>query len=153
MGDAFVATREMRQDAPPCWISQGRESPIECLWRIFNHLVNYLTDIYRNASAKICVSALREQAAGHVQRLAVAPALFRVRPLSRCKHLFGRSVLRISEAAGREFKYVDVPEDAARDGMLQAGLPQWQVEPIMELHAINKQSRWSAVTSDIENVT
>jgi hypothetical protein len=23
----------------------------------------------------------------------------------------------------------------------------------MELHAINKQSRWSAVTSDIENVT
>ena len=59
----------------------------------------------------------------------------------------------LSEAAGRELKYVDVPEDAARDGMLQAGLPQWQVEPIMELHAINKQSRWSAVTSDIENVT
>src|SRR5438132_13458638 len=41
----------------------------------------------------------------------------------------------LSEAAGRELKYVDVPEDAARDGMLQAGLPQWQVEPIMELHA------------------
>jgi uncharacterized protein YbjT (DUF2867 family) len=59
----------------------------------------------------------------------------------------------LSEAAGREFKYVDVPQDAARDGMLQAGLPQWQVEPIMELHAINKQSRWSAVTSDIEKVT
>src|SRR5213080_503611 len=53
----------------------------------------------------------------------------------------------LSEAAGSELKYVDVPEDAARDGMLQAGLPQWQVEPIMELHAINKQSRWSAVTS------
>jgi uncharacterized protein YbjT (DUF2867 family) len=59
----------------------------------------------------------------------------------------------LSEAAGREFKYVDVPEDAARDGMLQAGLPQWQVEALMELHAINKQNRWSAVTSDIEKVT
>ena len=59
----------------------------------------------------------------------------------------------LSEAAGREFKYVDVPEDAARDGMLQAGVPKWQVEALMELHAINKQNRWSAVTSDVEKVT
>jgi len=76
MGDTFVATCEVRQDAPPCRISQGRESPIQCLWRIFNHLVNYLTEIYRDASAKICVSALRERAAGHVQRLAVARLLY-----------------------------------------------------------------------------
>ncbi len=59
----------------------------------------------------------------------------------------------LSEAVGREFKYVDVPEHAARDGMLQAGIPEWQVEGIMELHAINKQNRWSAITSDIEKVT
>jgi uncharacterized protein YbjT (DUF2867 family) len=59
----------------------------------------------------------------------------------------------LSDAARREFKYVDVPEDAARDGMLQAGVPKWQVEELMELHAINKQKRWSAVTSDIEKVT
>jgi len=54
---------------------------------------------------------------------------------------------------GREFKYVDVPEAAARDGMLQAGVPPWQVDLVMELHAVNKQNRWSAVTSDIEKVT
>src|SRR6266571_1225238 len=59
----------------------------------------------------------------------------------------------LSEVAGREIKYVDVPESAARDGMLQAGLPRWQVEALMELHAANKQNRWSAVTSDIEEVT
>jgi len=59
----------------------------------------------------------------------------------------------LSEAAGREFKYVDVPEGAARDGMLQAGMPKWLVEGLMELHAINKQNRWSYVTSDIEKVT
>ena len=59
----------------------------------------------------------------------------------------------LSEAAGREFKYVDVPEEAARDGMLQAGVPKWQADALMELHAINKQNRWSAVTSDIERVT
>ena len=59
----------------------------------------------------------------------------------------------LSEVASREFKSVDVSEDAARDGMLQAGLPKWQVEALMELHAINKQNRWSAVTADIEKVT
>jgi uncharacterized protein YbjT (DUF2867 family) len=59
----------------------------------------------------------------------------------------------LSEVTGREFKYVDVPETAARDGMLQAGVPQWQVELVMELHAVNKQNRWSAVTSDIEKIT
>ena len=59
----------------------------------------------------------------------------------------------LSEAAGRDFKYVDVPEDAARDGMLQAGVPKWQVDALMELHAMNKQNRWSAVTADIEKVT
>jgi len=61
--------------------------------------------------------------------------------------------LILSEVAGREFKYVDVPEAAARDGMLQAGVPPWQVELVLELHAINKQNRWSAVTSDVEKVT
>lgn len=59
----------------------------------------------------------------------------------------------LSEAANREIKYVDVPEAATRDGMLQAGLPEWQVDALMELYAINKQSRWGAVTIDIEKVT
>jgi uncharacterized protein YbjT (DUF2867 family) len=61
--------------------------------------------------------------------------------------------LILSEVTGREFKYVDVPEAAARDGMLQAAVPQWQVELVLELHAVNKQNRWSSVTSDIEKVT
>ena len=65
----------------------------------------------------------------------------------------GEVALILSEVTGREFKYVDVPEAAARDGMLQAGVPPWQVELVMELHAVNKQNRWSAVTSDIEKVT
>jgi uncharacterized protein YbjT (DUF2867 family) len=59
----------------------------------------------------------------------------------------------LSEVTGHKFKYVDVSEAVARDGMLQAGVPTWQVELVMELHAVNKQNRWSAVTSDIEKVT
>jgi uncharacterized protein YbjT (DUF2867 family) len=59
----------------------------------------------------------------------------------------------LSEVTGREFKYVDVPEAAAREGMLQAGVPRWQVDLVMDLHAVNKQNRWNTVTSDIEKVT
>jgi len=59
----------------------------------------------------------------------------------------------LSHAAGHEIKYVDVPESAARDAMLNAGMAGWQVDSLMELHAINKQSRWSTITSDVEEVT
>jgi uncharacterized protein YbjT (DUF2867 family) len=59
----------------------------------------------------------------------------------------------LSEASGQKITYVDAPEAAARDGMLQAGLPQWQVDELMELHAINKQGLWSAVTSDVKEIT
>jgi uncharacterized protein YbjT (DUF2867 family) len=59
----------------------------------------------------------------------------------------------LSQVASREINYIDVPESAARDGMLQARLPRWQVDALMELHAANKQNRWSTVTSDIEKVT
>lgn len=59
----------------------------------------------------------------------------------------------LSEATQREINYADVPEATARDGMLQAGVPQWQVDALMDLHATYKQNRWTAVTSDIEKIT
>src|SRR2546421_540656 len=65
----------------------------------------------------------------------------------------GEVALILSQVTGREFKYVDVPETAARDGMLEAGGPRWQGELVMELHAVNKKNRWDTVTSDIEKVT
>jgi uncharacterized protein YbjT (DUF2867 family) len=58
----------------------------------------------------------------------------------------------LSHVAGREIRYVDMPESAARDAMLNAGMAEWQVDLLMELHAINKQSRWSTVTSDVQEV-
>ena len=40
--NAFIAEREVREDAPPCRIGQRRESAIQHLGGIFNHLVNYI---------------------------------------------------------------------------------------------------------------
>jgi uncharacterized protein YbjT (DUF2867 family) len=59
----------------------------------------------------------------------------------------------LSTVAGKEIRYVDVPEAAARDAMLQVHIPQWQVDALLELHAINKQGLWDAVSSDIEKVS
>lgn len=43
----------------------------------------------------------------------------------------------ISEATGRDVTYVDVPPDAARQGMLHAGLPAWLVEDLLVLNTIS----------------
>jgi uncharacterized protein YbjT (DUF2867 family) len=59
----------------------------------------------------------------------------------------------LSTVAESEIRYIDVPEAAARDAMVQAHIPQWQVDALLELHAINKQGLWDAVSSDIEKVT
>ena len=59
----------------------------------------------------------------------------------------------VSNATRREIRYVDVPEAAASQAMLQAQLPPWQADALMELHAINKQGLWDPVTSDIERTT
>lgn len=44
----------------------------------------------------------------------------------------------LSEASGRTIEYVDVPEEAARQSMLNAGMPEWAVNAMAELNAIDK---------------
>jgi hypothetical protein len=63
IGNASVTVRQMREDAPAGWIGQRGERAIQNIWHIFNHLVKYLAEINRDASAKICVSALRQRTA------------------------------------------------------------------------------------------
>ena len=45
----MVAASKMGQDPPPGRIGQGRKCPIQCLRRIFNHLVKYLDATRPNA--------------------------------------------------------------------------------------------------------
>ena len=50
--NAFISEREVREDAPPCRIGQRRESAIQHLGGIFNHLVNYVARECRHANKK-----------------------------------------------------------------------------------------------------
>ena len=60
-----------------------------------------------------------------------------------------RAAKAIAEVSGRAIKYVDVPEAAAKQGMLGAGMPEWMVDAMMELHAIDKAGYAAAVTDEV----
>lgn len=45
---------------------------------------------------------------------------------------------RLTYAVGKPITYVDVPPEAARDAMLQMGMPAWNVDGILELYALWK---------------
>jgi hypothetical protein len=44
MSDAFIAARQMGEDAPPGRIGQGGKGAVQEFRRIFNHLVEYLNE-------------------------------------------------------------------------------------------------------------
>jgi uncharacterized protein YbjT (DUF2867 family) len=46
---------------------------------------------------------------------------------------------RISRITGRSVSYVDIPESAQRQAMLGAGMPEWQVNALLELQQYYKQ--------------
>ena len=65
----------------------------------------------------------------------------------------GEAARVIGDVTGRAVRYVDVPEDAARQAMLGAGMPSWMVEAMLELHAIDKAGYAAVVTDEVEKLT
>ncbi|MBI3581310.1 MAG: NmrA family NAD(P)-binding protein [Nitrospinae bacterium] len=58
----------------------------------------------------------------------------------------------ISAATGREFKYVDVPAEAARAGMIQHGVPAWYADSLLELYAGAKAGYAARLTDTVEKI-
>ncbi len=58
-----------------------------------------------------------------------------------------------SKVLNKTVQYVDVPEDAARQSMQDMGMPDWFVDAIMELYAVNKAGYTAGVTDTVEQVT
>jgi uncharacterized protein YbjT (DUF2867 family) len=52
----------------------------------------------------------------------------------------------LSEALGRHYEYVDVPDDAAREAMRAHGAPDWMVEGLAELNGAIKYGQSNAVS-------
>lgn len=58
----------------------------------------------------------------------------------------------LSAAIGREIKYVNVPEEAARSTMLGGGVPEWNVEGVLELMREVREGRMGGVSDAVERV-
>ena len=55
----------------------------------------------------------------------------------------------LSKATGKTISYTDVPEEAARKTMVEMQMPNWAIDGLLELHAINK----AGYAAEISNVT
>src|ERR1700681_3850294 len=58
----------------------------------------------------------------------------------------------MSEVSGRQIRFVDVPESAARQAMLGQHMPDWMVDLILELCAWNKAGRAGEVNTTMADI-
>lgn len=62
----------------------------------------------------------------------------------------GDYATKLSAALGKPVKFVDVPPEAAKDGMLQSGIPAAYVDALLELMAVMKAGHTNVVTDGVE---
>ena len=58
----------------------------------------------------------------------------------------------LSEALGRHYEYVDVPDGAAREAMRTHGAPEWMVEALAELNGAIKHGHANGVTPTVREL-
>jgi uncharacterized protein YbjT (DUF2867 family) len=65
----------------------------------------------------------------------------------------GEVAATISLVTGRQVDYVDVPEQAARQGMQQQEMPDWMIHALLELYSLYRAGSSDVVTSSVEELT
>ncbi len=59
----------------------------------------------------------------------------------------------LSAATGRPIEFVDVPDEAARQGFVEAGMPDWLVEHLIGMFGIISQAELEQTTDSVRNLT
>lgn len=79
--------------------------------------------------------------------------------VGRTYHLTGPEAItfddvaeHLSAATGRTIDFVDVPDPAARESLVESGMPPWMVENLLILFGILRDGRWSP-TDDVRALT
>jgi uncharacterized protein YbjT (DUF2867 family) len=60
---------------------------------------------------------------------------------------------KLSKAAGREVKYINLPDDQLKQGMTAAGIPAYYADLLLDLNRYYREGRASTVTDDVKRVT
>jgi uncharacterized protein YbjT (DUF2867 family) len=66
---------------------------------------------------------------------------------------FGQVAEELSEATGLSIEYVDVPDEAARQGLMAAGMPDWLVSHLTQLFGKIRQGALETVTDTVRTLT
>jgi uncharacterized protein YbjT (DUF2867 family) len=59
---------------------------------------------------------------------------------------------QLSRATGAEVEFVDVPDEAARQGLVGAGMPKWLVEHLGALFPLIRQGRFEKTTDTVRTL-
>jgi uncharacterized protein YbjT (DUF2867 family) len=59
----------------------------------------------------------------------------------------------LSAATGRQVRFVDVPEEAAREGMVQAGMPDWLVQQFIGAFGLIRRGELEETTDTVRSLT
>jgi uncharacterized protein YbjT (DUF2867 family) len=66
---------------------------------------------------------------------------------------YERVAAELGRAAGSEVRFVDVPEDAAREGLIAAGMPDWLVQQLVGAFRLIREDALVAVTDTVRVLT
>jgi len=58
----------------------------------------------------------------------------------------------LSDDTGREIKYVDLPAEQFKQALVEAGLPEWSADALLDLQQFYRRRGASAVTRDAEQL-
>ena len=60
---------------------------------------------------------------------------------------------KLSDAVGREIRYVNVPPADLRNAMLAAGVPEWSADALLDLQRLYREGKASLVDPAVEHIT
>jgi uncharacterized protein YbjT (DUF2867 family) len=66
---------------------------------------------------------------------------------------YGHVAAELSAATARAVEYVDVPDEGAKQGMIQRGLPEFVAEQVVNVFAMARQGAAEQVTATVESLT
>jgi len=105
-------------------------------------------------SGKISLVDTRDIAAVAVEALTGAGHERKIYDITGPEALSGHDLAQqLSKAIGKPVRYVDVPPEEAKKGMLSAGAPEWMADAMIALYGIFAASRAAAVSPVVEQVT
>jgi uncharacterized protein YbjT (DUF2867 family) len=58
----------------------------------------------------------------------------------------------LSSALGREIRYVDLPPREMKQALLAAGMPEWNVDALLDLNELYRSGGAIAITGDVEQI-